>query len=184
MTHSDVTPNAPPTDQQPVAEQTNQPTTEQPTSASVQPAAETSEGNADVGVTAETAPNANVGEAAPGSEDESQLSPTGGKTKGGNRTTCGAEIIREKLIQRAAEGDREDAMRLQTIRAVIHALFGHDGAACHSMTGAVLKVLEDEARAAAAEGVVGAEGILLAVDDAQKASGTAFSEWLTSCRQK
>lgn len=96
----------------------------------------------------------------------------------------GAEVIRAKLIQHAAEGERDKAVRLQVTRAVLHALYGQGGAACHSMTGAVLKVLAEEARAAADEGVVGAEGVLLAVGDAQEAVGAAFSEWLTFCRQK
>jgi hypothetical protein len=94
------------------------------------------------------------------------------------------ETIRERLIQRAAEGEREVAMRLQVIRAVLHSIYGHGGAACHSMTRAMLKVLAEEARGAAGDGVVGAQELVGALDNAQKTANAAFSEWLTFCRQK
>jgi hypothetical protein len=92
--------------------------------------------------------------------------------------------VQKKLISHAERSNLEKEVRQRTTRAVVHALYGEGGAACHAMTGDVLDILIEEASVGATEGVIGAQEVLWALEDAHKTASTALSEWHTYCRQK
>lgn len=92
--------------------------------------------------------------------------------------------VKEKLMARVDDGEREKEARKRITLAVLRATYGEGGAACHAMTNGALDCLIDEMRSAAAEGVVGAQESLWALEDARQKVGTAYSEWTNYCRMK